>query len=106
MKLLRKISQGHYRPPIRETWNPMISILITSCWSDDATVRPSLGQVISSIAMIMKGKAGLITALTTSKDKVAAQVQATSDPARYLAPGALWHRVQTAPTNIVLGEVL
>ena len=102
MKLAVDIATEGLRPPIRESWNPAMSFLITSCWSDLAMLRLDLGQVMSSLSMIMTGLQGLIT-LDSAK---AAAAEAKKAGPLHLAPGALWRRVKTIPKAIVLGEII
>ena len=78
-----------------------MSLLITSCWSNDAGLRPSLGQVMSSLAMIMEGKEGLITSSTNG-----AAVPEANDADIHLAPGALWRKIEIKKVSVseVLGH--
>ena len=104
IKLAADIAAEGKRPPIRKHWNPAVSFLITSCWINDAGLRPSLGQVMSSLAMIMEGKDGLITSSTTNANGVA-MIEA-QDADIHLAPGALWRKIEIPTSNIKVGEVL
>ena len=101
IKLAADIAAEGKRPPIRENWNPAISFLIASCWSDDVALRPSPGQIMSSLEQIMGGKQGLITSLTDGRP-----IPSKKDADVYLAPGALWRKIQIKRENIELGEVL
>ena len=130
MKLATDIALEGYRPPIRDTWNPAMSFIITSSWSDDASLRPDLGrylfilapvlstfafayplslyvsteQIMSFLEMIMRGgDDGLITS-STKEDLAEREQQEVGEPD--LTPGALWRRIKTSTKNIVLGDVL
>ena len=101
-KLAADIAQYGKRPEIRENWNPALSFLITSCWSDNSALRPSVGQVISSLSLIMGGTRGLVT----SADHHPSIASPKNDVDIHLAPGALWRKIEIKPSNIELGEVL
>ena len=102
IKLAADIAADGKRPAIDETWNPAISVLITSCWSNDASRRPPLGQVMSSLSMIMSGSEGLIT--LASKMTQGSSLKNEADA--HLAPGAMWCRIEIKPSHITLGKVL
>ena len=114
-----------YRPPIRATWNPAVSFLITSCWRESPQVRfhicdfrsslryshEALGstqlrlgleKIISSLSMIMKAGDSLITVANTDTS----EEKKSEGGDIHLAPGALWQRVETDPMNIELGDVI
>ena len=99
-----KIATKGYRPTIRDTWNPAISLLISSCWSNDAALRPSLGLVMSSLADIMRGEFGFITVDTKKGRAGSALNQGAGEPD--FAPGELWRRVQTVHSKVELGKEL
>ena len=101
IKLAADIASEGKRPPLREEWNPAMSFLVASCWSDDAALRPSLGQIMSSLEQIMGGKQGLITSLTDRRP-----TPRRKNALVYLAPGALWRKIQIKRENIELGAVL
>ena len=108
MKLAMDIAQKGVRPKIRAGWNPALSALISSCWSDDATLRPSLLQVMSFLSMIRIGTHGLIVsaAAAAAKKKSPGAIESEKVPNPLLGPGALWRKIETAPTNVVFGDVL
>ena len=107
-KLAFDVSEKAHRPPIRETWNPAMSLLIASCWCDDPSLRPEMGQVMSSLATIMKGDGGQITRSTPTKRAATSGQDVVSAHAEqlYLAPGELWRRIEVNMKSINLGEVL
>ena len=87
-----KISEKGYRPPIEETWNPAISVLMSWCWADDAELRPKGQMVLSHLKMIVKG-CGRVDSSVVDQDL-------------HLAPGALWRRVETRPAKVKVGAIL
>ena len=101
MKLAMDIATENKRPSIRERWNPALSFLVTSCWCNNAALRPSLATIISSLSMLIKNASaeGMITSATIPEIKLEG-----GDP--HFAPGALWRRVETRPEKIELGKVL
>ena len=121
MSIVVKIAEEGYRPPIREMWNPAMSLLITSCWCDDPSLRPSLGNVMSTLATIMDSCDGWITSLEAVVDSMATTTMSmtvtdkkpppsssssSGDAAINLLPGEPWRRVQIQPSHIVIAEVL
>ena len=103
IKLATDVAQYGYRPMIREHWNPAISLLITSCWAQNAKLRPRWRDIRVSLSTIMAGNQGLITSAAASKNTA---TQGLKRGELLLAPGALWRRVETALSNIILGEVI
>ena len=101
IKLAMDVAQKGYRPKIPEEWNPALSILITSCWSQDASMRPSLGLVMSGLGVILSSDNVKIT------DKSAPLVRPTSQAVDTdIAPGELWRRVECPYNAVKLAKVL
>ena len=96
--LAMNVATENLRPPIRNTWNPAVSLLITACWSNDESVRLSLPQIISSLTKIMNGEQRITSA------KAAAAGEGPGQVPLHLAPGALWRRVETKPKFINLED--
>ena len=93
-KLAMNVAEKGHRPEIRSSWNPAVSFLITSCWADDPTLRPDMREVMSSLSSILSSKDGIVTAPSAAGGDL------------HLAPGALWRRVETAPSAILLGDAI
>ena len=107
MKLAMDVANRGRRPPLPQEWNPAISCLIGSCWLNDAGLRPSFGQIIASLALIMDAKVrehGLITLAT--KGIRASLKREPQEGDVHLLPGSLWRCVETTSTNIILGYLL
>ena len=65
MNLTSYISKDGNRPKIRSRWNPAVSFLISSCWSHDPLLRPTMRQIVASLSTIMKSQKGLISCAET-----------------------------------------
>ena len=104
IKLAMDIAEKAIRPKIRESWNPAVSLLITSCWTQNADLRPSFTQIRESLSQIMLGTQGLVTASRNAK--AGAGVTSGKQGNLCLAPGALWRRIETLSTNIIFGDVI
>jgi hypothetical protein len=102
MKLAMDVAEKKLRPAIRTSWNPALSMLITSCWADNSLLRPSLQRVLASLSMIMTAEGFIVS---PSMATTATTNRCRSDGV-LSAPGALWRRVETAPNSIMIGEVL
>ena len=100
-KLGADIAADGKRPPIRETWNPAVSALITSCWSNDASLRPSLPRVMAMLELIIGGTQGMITSA-----EIPALAPPEKDYNEHLAPGALWRKFEIKPSSLDVGDVL
>ena len=102
-----KVSNDGYRPPIREQWNPAVSILISLCWAQNPIYRPHLGAVMARIKHIMSvGEAtGYITSLS-APIKAAAMEDEPASGAVDLAPGELWRQVQANVKDVMRGEYI
>ena len=103
IKLAIDVATEGKRPLLRETWNPAVSFLISSCWSNDAALRPHWGQILRSLDMILAGEHGLITA---SRERRASSMKKGASAAFDFAPGELWRRIETKASHINLGKVL
>ena len=103
MKLAISIAEDGYRPPLRETWSSGVNFLIGSCWSHNQKLRPDLGQVMKSLKHILQGDHELI--MSSEVPNLTSDVLSATGKL-HLAPGALWRRVETPPSKIVLGKVL
>ena len=90
---------------IPESWNPAVSVLLASCWAQDASLRPSLVHIRSALSLIMSRGQALITISSSNGAAVADGHQAAVGELG-LAPGALWRRIQVDPAKISLGDVL
>ena len=102
IKLAADVAADGKRPPIPETWNPALSYLIVSCWSDNAQLRLSPGQVMSSLSMIINSGGDMVTA---SALPAKAGTKKSTDPD--LPPGEPWRRVEIKDARMVKkGEVL
>ena len=108
VKLALDVSQNGYRPAIRGWWNPAVSFLITSCWSQDPLLRPQMRQVASSLVSIMRGSHGLITSVKAKSAATPGQTQVPDQKDAQLdfTPGEMWRRIETSPNMIQKGKEL
>ena len=83
-----------------------MTLVITACWSNDASLRPPLGQVISTLSIIMNGTHGLITQVESEKALSKESEKCNTDVGAHLAPVALWRKIEIKSSNIRIGEVL
>ena len=103
-KLGYDVAETNYRPPLRQGWNPALCCLLTSCWCQDPSLRPKMGQVISSLSSIMKGETGLITKGTRSAP--AKSATALGEGNFDFVPERLWRRMKISNDLIQRGDVL
>ena len=103
-KLAYDVAESGHRPPLRLSWNPALCCLLASCWCDNPTLRPKMGQVMSSLSSIMHGESGLITKETRSAPGKSAA--ASGEGSFDFVPGGLWRRMEIGVSLIKREEVL
>jgi len=51
----REVMRGGQRPPLDESWPPMIQDLLGRMWSSDSMERPSSREVVGILGQILRG---------------------------------------------------
>ena len=108
-RLANDVAKRGYRPPLRQSWNPEISCLITLCWCGDPALRPSMHQVVSFFSNIMNGGVGHITMSTAPKSGAGTQADKTGKKGAgslNFAPGELWRSMEVSAKSILRGDIL
>ena len=105
MKLAMDVAEEKLRPEFPEDWNPAISYLISSCWGDSATYRPSPSSIMCSLFQIMHGEGqGLIT--QGRSPQRSSRKSRPKSKILNLAPGDMWQRLEVSAAEVLFGKVL
>ena len=104
IKLAADVAADGKRPPLPETWNPALSFLISSCWSDHAELRLSLGEIMTSLAMIITARGDMVTSSSSPQSVKTARMRNINPD---LPPGEPWRKVEIKHTRMIKkGEIL
>lgn len=109
MKLAYHVATKEHRPELRQSWIDPVRLLISSCWSDEPSLRPDFGQIMSTLDTIMaREEDGCISKATSQTQLLSTEAKSVRNKVDelHLAPGELWRKVETQKENIEFGKVL